>query len=206
MTQPPNLVKEEKNQSAADAIIEKSNLRRQLRLRRAAIEGQQKQAWDQAIAAQLIEIVLKKQPSCLAVYWPIQSEPMLLDCFSNLHRLGISLALPIVIAKGQALKFVPWAPGQIMEKDSFGIPTPVARELEVAPDCILAPCVGFSTDNYRLGYGGGFYDRSLALHPKASSIGIAYELSRAAFTPDQYDISLDIIVTEGGTYGQPKLS
>lgn len=203
MTQPPNQVKEEKHPRIEAKPLDRSTLRRQLRQQRGAIEVSTKQAWDKAIAARLRAVILQKRPACLAVYWPIQSEPALLDCFTKLHEDGISLALPIVVAKGQALKFVAWTPGQSMENDAYGIPMPVERETAIVPDCILAPCVGFNDANYRLGYGGGFYDRTLALYSQAYSIGIAYELCRAEFAPDQFDIALDLILTEVDTYAKP---
>ncbi len=204
MTQPPNQVKEEKTLSHESNLLERSELRRQLRHQRSAIEVSTKQDWDKAIAARLSELVQEQRPSCLAMYWPIQSEPMLLDCFIQLHQSGIALALPIVLAKGQALKFVAWTPGQAMEKDAYGIPMPVEREAAIVPDMVLAPCVGFNQNNYRLGYGGGFYDRTLALYPQAFSIGIAYELSQATFMPDHYDIALNLILTESATYSRSK--
>ncbi len=200
MTQPPNQVKEEKHSRIEASTLDRGTLRRQLRQQRSAIEVSTKQAWDQAIAAHLRTVILEKRPACLAVYWPIQSEPALLDCFAALHQQGISLALPIVVAKGKALKFVAWTPGENMENDDYGIPIPVEREIEIVPDCILAPCVGFNQANYRLGYGGGFYDRTLAIHPQAYSIGIAYELCHAGFGADEFDIALDLILTEVGTY------
>lgn len=202
MTQPPKQVKEEKDPALDVSLLERSQLRRHLRQQRGAIEVATKQAWDEAIAARLRAVLLEKRPNHLAVYWPIQSEPALLPCFADLHQQGIALALPIVVAKGQALKFVAWTPGQSMENDAYGIPMPLERETEITPDCILAPCVGFNKANYRLGYGGGFYDRTLALHPEAYSIGIAYELNQSSFALDQYDIALDLILTEASAYSQ----
>lgn len=200
MTQPPNQVKEEKHPPSDQSSPDRSRLRRELRQQRAAIEASNKLAWDEAIAARLRAEILERRPQCLAVYWPIQSEPSLMDCFVDLHQQGIALALPIVVAKGQALTFVAWTPGEAMENDAFGIPMPIKREAELVPDCVLAPCVGFNQANYRLGYGGGFYDRTLAIHTQAFSIGIAYELSRASFAADQYDIALDLIITETSVY------
>lgn len=202
MTQPPNQVKEEKHFCEVEAQRHRQDLRRRLRQERGAIDAETKLQRDLSIAQRLQQLVLEQRPSCLAVYWPIQAEPDLLACFAELHEQGIALALPIVIAKAQPLAFVPWVPGQNMENDAYGIPMPTDREVQVYPDCILAPCVGFTNDRYRLGYGGGFYDRSLAQYPEAFSIGIAYQQSRVSFAPDPYDIPLRAIITESAFYAE----
>lgn len=186
MTQPLDSVKEQ--------IPERTALRRELLKLRKASSAQQRQTWDRDIGQQLQTIMRQLQPQRLAVYWPIQAEPDLQLCYQELHRAGTELALPLVVAKGQALRFVPWAPGDAMDTDDFGIPIPRQRDLFIQPDALLIPCVGFNQQRYRLGYGGGFYDRTLAELPDAKSIGIAYQLAACDFEAETHDIALSMIV------------
>lgn len=200
MTQPTDQVKVRSTANDGVPSQNRQELRQILKRQRSTINAADKQNWDQAITIRLRELVLNLRPQTLAVFWPIQSEPLLLNCFEQLHEAGIQLALPIVIAKAQPLKFVPWQPGQTMEEDAYGIAMPVDRTVNLVPDCIIAPCVGFNRDNFRLGYGGGFYDRTLAKFSAARSIGVAYENCRANFDADTYDIALHTIVTEAASY------
>ncbi|WMW81444.1 5-formyltetrahydrofolate cyclo-ligase [Undibacterium cyanobacteriorum] len=185
-----------------EKTLARRELRKLLKQRRSAILPAAKSQWDSQIAHKLSSLIRECKPQCLAVYWPIQSEPNLIACFEQLHHAGIALALPIVVGPAQALKFVAWIPGQEMELDCFGIPMPKQREIALEPDYVLAPCVGFNPSLFRLGYGGGFYDRTFAQLSKAKRIGIAYELSHTEFEPDQFDLALDYILTETQLYAQ----
>ncbi len=80
----------------------------------------------------------------------------------------------------------------------MGVQVPAASSAEVAPELLLIPCVGFNQERFRLGYGGGFYDRTLAARPRPRAIGVAYECSRAEFSVEAHDIALDAVVTEAG--------
>lgn len=180
--------------SGKEQIPERPALRRNLLRLRKESSPQQRQQWDQDISQQVSAIIREMQPHRLAVYWPIQAEPDLQLCYQELHHAGIELALPLVIAKGQALRFVKWAPGDAMDTDDFGIPIPHQRDTYVAPDTLLIPCVGFNQQKYRLGYGGGFYDRSLAELPHVTSIGVAYHLAACDFKAEEHDIALSRII------------
>lgn len=188
MTQPHHSVKEQ--------IPNRAQLRRDLLATRKETPLALRQQWDLEITQQVIAYIRQAAPQSLAVYWPIQAEPDLLPCYQELQQLGVALALPIVIAKGQALKFIRWAPGDAMDLDRFGIPIPRHQEQVLSPDMLLIPCVGFTEQNFRLGYGGGFYDRSLAELPRAKTVGIAYQQSRTSFPPEKYDVPLDRVITE----------
>lgn len=200
MTQPSNQVKVHEQENFNAQEVDRQALRQSLKQQRANVSPLDKNRWDTLIAEHLKSHILQSRPTSVAVFWPIQSEPDLLACFADLHAEGITLALPIVVAKAQPLKFVTWQPGQEMELDRYGIPMPKDRNSEIVPACIVAPCVGFNQENFRLGYGGGFYDRSLAKFPEATSIGVAYEIGRASFPADRFDIALNTIITEAATY------
>lgn len=188
MTQPHTSVKEE--------TLTRPLLRRNLLQLRRETAADLRSKWDLAIMAKVLQVISTSQPRCLGVYWPIQAEPDLLGCYQHLHENGIALALPLVVSKNQALRFVPWAPGASMEKDDYGIPIPQDRTNTVFPDTMLIPCVGFNAQGYRLGYGGGFYDRTLAERPDVKAIGIAYQQAQIDFEPASYDMPLQMVLTE----------
>jgi len=131
----------------------------------------------------------------LGVYWPIRGEPDLRNVYEELFANGMKLALPVVTGKDAPLRFIAWTPGDAMQKDQYGIGIP-ASGIEVRPDAVLVPCVGFNEQRFRLGYGGGFYDRTLAQAPRPVAVGIAYASSLTAFEADAFDIALDRVITE----------
>ncbi|HLT27326.1 MAG TPA: 5-formyltetrahydrofolate cyclo-ligase [Zeimonas sp.] len=130
----------------------------------------------------------------LGVYWPIRGEPELEPCFEPWQAQGRTLALPRVAQCG-ALEFGRWSPGDELRAGRFAIPVPHPFE-PVEPELLIVPCVGFDARGYRLGYGGGHYDRTLAQRPIAA-IGVGYdacELER--FDAAAHDRRLAAIVTE----------
>jgi len=110
------------------------------------------------------------------------------------------LALPVVVEKAKPLIFREWWPGISMNHGVWNIPVPAAGE-PVEPDALLVPVVGFDRRRYRLGYGGGYYDRTLAaLSAKPRAVGVGFELSQlATIYPQPHDIPMDLIVTERRT-------
>ena len=177
-------------------MSEKGDQRRALLAARRAIAEPQRSAWNAAMAAN-VEQRLRAQPiETLGVFWPIQGEPNLLALYERLAAGGMRLALPLVVGKEQALQFVAWQPGNVMALDSYGIPTPVDKRVVALPQALLIPCVGFNAERFRLGYGGGFYDRTLAVSPRPLALGIAYSCQATAFTASPHDIALDEILTE----------
>lgn len=171
-----------------------------LATRRAVPAGLRRQ-WDAAIGTQIIQWWAAHPVRTLAVYWPIRGEPDLRPSYDELTRLGVRLALPVVVAKDAALGFAAWAPGDVLMKDALGVSVPAHAETCVQPDALLIPCVGFNATRIRLGYGGGFYDRTLAVAPRPLAIGIAYGCALAEFDADPHDVGLDLIVTETGCIG-----
>src|SRR5690606_19452643 len=110
---------------------------------------------------------------------------------------GGRIALPVVVEKGQPLEYRLWAPGDPLERGVWNILVPVRGEI-VRPDVTIAPVVGFDAGHYRLGYGGGFFDRTLAVLPANTlKIGIGYAESRIpTIYPQSHDIPMDVIVTD----------
>lgn len=134
----------------------------------------------------------------MGVYWPIRGEPDLRDAYAALSAQGIALALPVTVEKNAPLRFAAWKPGDVTARDAMGIAIPEAAAPFVEPDVLLIPCVGFNSTRVRLGYGGGFYDRTLAKVPRPRTVGVAYALGLAQFEAEPHDIALDAILTEAG--------
>ncbi len=141
----------------------------------------------------------------LAFCWPFKNEYDPRFLAQRLRERGAKTALPVVVAPRQPLVFRLWAPGDELAKGVYDIPYPAAGDA-IVPDAALVPMNGFDAGGYRLGYGGGFFDRTLA-HLRAANptrpvaIGVAYELARMeTIHPQSYDIPMDYVVTERGVY------
>jgi 5,10-methenyltetrahydrofolate synthetase len=132
-------------------------------------------------------------------YWPIRGEPDLRLWLDELNRRGAQTALPVVVAEAAPLVFRLWRRGDSLARGVWNIPVPVNGN-EVQPDIALAPLVGFDGACYRLGYGGGFFDRTLAQLPASTiAIGVGYaEAELATIYPQPFDIPMHHIVTERG--------
>jgi 5,10-methenyltetrahydrofolate synthetase len=174
----------------------KTNLRQRLLEQRKSLAADVRNHNDLAIGKLLIEWLDSHPTRTMAVYWPIQNEPDLRVLYPEIAARGVQLALPAVMEKDVAMKFLAWSPGDPLIKDRSGVPTASNRLAEVCPDVVLLPCVGFNSELMRLGYGAGYYDRTLAIHPRPAGIGIAYDCTEVAFNGAPHDVPLDIIITE----------
>lgn len=136
----------------------------------------------------------------LAGYWPIKGEPDLRPVLTALHRAGVTIALPVVETRAAPLVFRRWTPETKMQRGDWNIPVPPPEADELAPDITLAPCLGWTAECYRLGWGGGYFDRTLAARaPRPMAIGIALTAAQLpTIYPQPHDIPLDLIVTEDG--------
>jgi 5-formyltetrahydrofolate cyclo-ligase len=137
----------------------------------------------------------------LVFCWPIRGEYDARPLAQRLRERGAVTALPVVVAAGQPLVFREWHPGVALASGPLGIPFPVSSE-PVVPTAALLPMVGWDEAGYRLGYGGGFFDRTLAsLAKKPVVIGVSYELTKMkTIRPQSWDIPMDWVVTERGIY------
>ena len=137
----------------------------------------------------------------LAFCWPMHGEYDARPLVQGLRGRGAMTALPVVMAPGRPLEFRAWHPDIALAPGPLGIPYPEASEA-IVPTVILVPMIGWDAAGHRLGYGGGYFDRTLAtLDPRPTSIGVGYELSRiATIHPQPWDIPMDWVVTERGVY------
>ncbi|MGZ3236104.1 MAG: 5-formyltetrahydrofolate cyclo-ligase [Burkholderiaceae bacterium] len=174
----------------------KVNLRNTLLAARNALAPEIRTHNDFAIGRQVINWLIAHPVRTLGVYWPIRNEPDLHSIYPDITARGVQLALPVVVAKEAPLQFLAWAPGDALANDRMGIPIPVPSSVEVQPDAVLVPCVGFNAALIRLGYGKGFYDRTLARSPRPITVGIAYAFSEVVFDGAPHDVALDVMITE----------
>ena len=140
-----------------------------------------------------------------AAYFPIRSELSPLDLLSRLADLGCATGLPVTPAEGQPLRFHRWAVGDRLDDGPYGTKQPPADQPLCCPDVILAPMLAFDSAGWRLGYGGGFYDRTLAVlrgeGHHLSVIGIAYDGQKLDKIPvGPYDMPLDAVLCPAGLF------
>jgi 5,10-methenyltetrahydrofolate synthetase len=147
------------------------------------------------ISAQLDALV--PDGATVGLYWPIKGELDLRPWMAAAHARGIAIALPVVIEKAAPLVFRPWAPRCAMTRGVWNIPIPDTDET-VTPTVVISPVVG-TADNYRLGYGGGFYDRTLAsFDPRPLVIGIGPAVAAIpTIFPQPWDIPMDRVILAG---------
>lgn len=150
------------------------------------------------IAAHLADL---PAPKICAFCWPIKNEPDIRAAIERWRATGSRICLPVVVEPDAPLRFRAWAADEPLQPDRYGIPTPVAGDW-LTPDLILMPLNGFDAAGYRLGYGGGYFDRTLAaLQPRPLAVGVGFECNRAAsIRPAAHDQRLDWLFTENGGF------
>jgi 5-formyltetrahydrofolate cyclo-ligase len=149
------------------------------------------------VTEQLVAAVDLRAFRVLGFYWPIRGELDLRPLARRHIDAGGVAALPAVVAKNEPVEFWRWEPHAPMQRGFWNIPVPAQRHC-VSPDVMLIPLVAYDAAGYRLGYGGGFYDRTLAaLTPRPFCIGVAYDDSQLdTIYPQPHDIPMNVIVTE----------
>jgi 5-formyltetrahydrofolate cyclo-ligase len=156
---------------------------------------------DPALGAQLAAHVLAQWPiapgAAVAGFWPMPGEIDIRPLLTALHERGHRILLPVTPRLGQALTFRTWTPGATMIQERFGTFRPDGPE--GVPDILFVPLVAFDRHGHRLGYGGGFYDRTLAGLPGRPAIGCCFAAQELDAVPtDEYDAPLTAIATERG--------
>lgn len=147
------------------------------------------------VANILDELIDFSSTPIVSVYWPFRGELNLRDWMHAAHNRGGRIALPVVVAKAQPLVFREWSPGCKMEKGIWNIPVPADSAI-VTPTIVISPLVGYDPDCFRLGYGGGFFDRTLAALPlRPLMIGVGHPcIAIPTIYPQPHDIPMDAIV------------
>jgi len=187
--------------AAADALAARRPLRQRLladRDRFAA--GPRAPATRAALTRHLAHLLGQLTPEQLGLYWPIRNEFNATAALEAADRPKLPLALPWARRQPREMHYRPWDGQPPAGVDECGVPAPTGGPA-VVPDVVLVPCVGFTRAGFRLGYGGGYFDRWLALHPHVTAIGIAWAISEVtedAFGPQAHDRPLTIVLTENG--------
>jgi 5,10-methenyltetrahydrofolate synthetase len=179
---------------------------------RAALIEQRNNLPDRQLREDLLQRVMRiwlvgRPEIVIGAYWPIKGE---FDPLPALHRWKEDgelldepqprrIGLPVVDKESRTMTFHAWYPGCPMEEDAYGIPKPKDTEV-IIPTLVFAPCVGYGPGGYRLGYGGGFYDRMLAsLTPKPFSVGLGFGMGfLPELEPEPHDMPLDAILNDYG--------
>jgi 5-formyltetrahydrofolate cyclo-ligase len=135
----------------------------------------------------------------ISIYWPLGDELDPLPLLTQLHALGHKMVLPVMLGAGKPLVFKRWQPGDQLQDAGFGTKEPLDDQQQLDPDVILAPLLAYDQQGYRLGYGGGFYDRTLdqlRQHKKVQVFGLAFaEQEVDLVVRGEYDQALDGMVT-----------
>lgn len=167
---------------------------------RLAIPAGERRGLSDRIARELDQRLGDLSGKVVAAYLPFRGEPDLRFWIEGLSMRGATAALPVVVAPRSPLVFRTWSRGEPLQPGVWNIPVPAGGEI-ATPDVVIAPVVGYDAACYRLGHGGGFYDRTLAaLQSRPYILGVGYErLGIRTIYPQTYDVPMDAIVTESGT-------
>lgn len=182
--------------------------RARLRAERAALSVECRQAVGASLVGHVRDLLADRFGGArgrgFSAYWPIKGEPDLRELMAELHAGGVTIALPLVERKVAPLVFRRWTPETVMVRGDWNIPVPPPGAEMLTPDIALAPLVGWDAESYRLGYGGGYFDRTLAaLAPRPFTIGIGFQSARlSSIYPQPHDVPLDEILTEAGVQAE----
>ena len=156
-----------------------------------------------ALAGHLGAVLAELSPAGLGLYWPLRSEfNAVVPCLADPRLNEVGFALPCARRTPVEMHYRAWDRQPPRAKDECGIPCSDGRS--AMPDVVLVPCLGFTREGFRLGYGGGYFDRWLAAHPHATAVGVAWSVGEVApdeFAPQAHDQPLLLVVTERGVIG-----
>lgn len=174
-------------------------MRRALIARRMSMDPVLRRAAGERAKEQLRKHVELHRFATLGVYWPVRGEIDVRDLAAEHIGNGGRVALPVVVTQSAPVEFWSWRPDVPMSRGVWNIPIPAEREV-LEPDALIVPLVGFDPGRYRLGYGGGYYDRSLAAaRRRPFCVGLGFDEARlASIFPQPHDIPMDLIVSDGG--------
>jgi len=148
-----------------------------------------------ALSRSLHAVLEQLEPQCLGLFWPLEGEFNAVDALlPHSAALDCPLALPFAYRNPRRMDYRRWDGQAPALQDECGIGS--SDGAVVQPDVVLVPCVGFTAEGYRLGYGGGYYDRWLAAHPGVISVGLAWNLGRTHFAIEPHDQALTLVLTE----------
>lgn len=179
--------------------------RDRLRAIRAAIDPESRRRRDANIAARLDRLLADRSDDVVAVYWPLKGEPDLRSWYSRTAAEGRQLALPVVVERDRPLEFRRWQTGDPLARDAMNIPAPLDGEL-VDPGVVVTAVLGYDAGRFRLGNGGGYYDRTLAVRrSRPLLVGVGYpQCELRTIYPQPHDVPMDYMVTDTGISPEPR--
>jgi 5-formyltetrahydrofolate cyclo-ligase len=181
--------------------------RKRLLAQRESIDARERERRDARLVANLDALLRRTALAAgvagrrIGAYWPIRAEPDLRRWLQTRQQRGDRCALPVITAPDAALSYREWSPGCRMTAGDWATQVP-ADDLPVTPTLVITPVVAFDRACFRLGYGGGYFDRTLAtLQPPPLKVGVGYaQFALPSIHPQPYDIAMDFIVTEQGIF------
>jgi 5-formyltetrahydrofolate cyclo-ligase len=187
----------------SDKADPKALLRRDALARRGQIHAAARVTFGQRLAKEGLRLARLWRPPIVSVFYPIGDEPDTLLLLAALAGEGFATALPVVVGRGSALVFRLWRPGEPTRAGAMSIREPVEESPVVDPDLLFVPLACFDRRGHRIGYGGGYYDRTLTSLRAAKpvhAIGVAYGICEVDAVPyETHDQTLDAVVTEQET-------
>ena len=192
------------SEHTTDSSVFRAALRREKLAARMELDGSAHAALSARIEAHLATLLTALPPQTLAFCAPVRGEFDARPLAGLLIRRGWNAAMPVAEDAAAPMRFRHWTLASAMHSDRHGIPVPIDGP-DVVPDIVLLPLLAFDTQGFRLGYGGGYFDRTLAaLVPRPLAIGVGFELARVAdIRPQPHDMPLDAVVTEAGMVRYP---
>lgn len=186
--------------SIADRANEKARIRRAALERRAAVDERTREAFAERLALEGVALARRAVVRTVGAFWPIGTEPDTLMLLAALDYHDFIAALPVAGAMGEPLTFRRWREGDPLVEGAMRIPEPAPRLPLAYPDMLFVPAAGFDRRGYRVGYGGGFYDATLAAmraRRPIPAIGIAFSCQEVERIPEEdHDQPLDFVLTE----------
>ena len=188
-------------ESGETAIEFREKMRREMMNRRAAIEAEELARWSETLSGHLADLLARLAPKTVGFCWPWRGEFDARDMIAQwlaadpAHRA----ALPVIDAVAAPMRFREWTPACEMTEGRFGIHIPATGAWR-HPDLFLLPLVAVDPAGFRLGYGGGYFDRTLAaMNPRAVAVGVGFGFQQVdTILPQPWDEPLDWVVTEAG--------
>ncbi|MGE0152289.1 MAG: 5-formyltetrahydrofolate cyclo-ligase [Reyranellaceae bacterium] len=189
-----------------DILAAKRALRRTMTARRDGVDIAERAGAATSLAAHVMQRLAFPATACIAGYFPFRSEFDVLPLLRVLHEAERTIVLPVIVGRGKKLVFRRYRPGDPMHVNALGIPEPGPEAELLAPTHLLVPLLAFDDSGYRLGYGGGYYDRTLSALREAghhaATIGIGFDLQHVDKVPRlPGDQRLELIATERDFYG-----
>lgn len=178
--------------------------RARLLAERRQLSTAERDAIGERVRAHVLALLDGHLPRSLGLYWPIQGEMNFIPLADAVLAAGGRVGLPVVVQKAAPVEFWSWRRGERLVRGAWDIPVPKRRDI-VEPELCIVPLVGFDRQGYRLGYGAGFYDRTLAAavpRPRTIAVGFA-SAELETIHPQPHDIPMDVIVTEQGLVWPP---